>query len=340
MESLQELMAPFHQQLQIAQKSTLRNKTFLITGASGLIGSNLIAFLDFLNKTQRMNISITGITRSGLASWMPTSKNITYLRFDLSKKKYIPKKHFDFVIHCATYGQPKKFLSYPIETIRLNINVLLDLLALAKKNKATFLCLSSSEIYGEADKKNIPTSESYYGYVNTLSDRAIYAESKRLAETICYFHSKSMNVKIARVLIGYGPGVRYDDMRVIPEFIKKAQNDGVITMMDQGKAQRTFCFIADTIEMLLNIVLSGKELVYNVSGNQTITIAKLAKVIASLNQAQVKLPQAQKGIEGTPQRSAISNKRYCNEFKKKSFVDLKSGLAVTSKWFDNLKPSI
>lgn len=340
MKSLQEVMLPFYQLINIVDKKKLKNKSFLITGASGLIGSNLIAYLDFLNKTEKMNISITGITRSGLEKWMPKSKNITYHTYDLSKKKISFNRSLDYVVHCATYGQPKKFLTHPTETVKLNINVLIDLLDLAKKNKATFLCLSSSEIYGEADAKHMPTDESYYGYVNTLSDRAIYAESKRLSETICYFYSKLMNVKIARVLIGYGPGVRYSDMRVIPEFIKKAQDEKGITMMDEGKALRTFCFIADTVEMLINIMLGGKELVYNVSGNQTVTIGELAKNIAQLNNVSVKMPKKQKHIQGTPQRSTISNTRYRHEFKKTMFVDLKVGLAVTSAWFKNIKPTL
>lgn len=338
MKSLQEVMTPFYQSITIVERKKLKNKVFLITGASGLIGSNLIAYFDFLNRTEKMNITIIGITRSGPEAWMLQSKKITYYTYDLSRRKIPSNTRCDYVFHCATYGQPKKFLAYPTETVKLNINVLIDLLDLAKKNNATFLCLSSSEIYGEADPKHIPTDESYYGYVNTLSDRAIYAESKRLAETICYFYRKSMKVKIARVLIGYGPGVRYDDMRVIPEFIKKAQDEHEITMMDEGKAQRTLCFIADTIEMLINIILSGKELVYNVSGAHTVSIRELATRIATLNGVSVTLPKEKKHIYGTPQNSAISNARYRNEFKKNSFIDLDAGLTVTSEWMKNIKP--
>lgn len=337
MKPLQEVMMPFYENIQIDKKNSVKNKSFLITGASGLIGSNLVAYLDFLNKNQKANISITAITRSKMTNWMPKSKKITYLHYDLSRNKLLTSTKFDHIIHCATYGQPKKFLQHPIETVKLNIDTLIHLLDLAMKTNSTFLCLSSSEIYGEADKKHIPTDESYWGNVNTLSDRAIYAESKRLAETICYHYSKLTPVKIARVLIGYGPGVRYDDMRVIPEFIKKAQQNGILTMMDDGAAERTFCFIADTIEMLLNIMLGGKELVYNVSGNETVSIKQLAEIVGSINKANVKYPELQKKIEGTPQRSAISNKRYRAEFNKKSFVSLKKGLEITSEWFRNIK---
>jgi len=337
MKSLKDVMIDFYEKIDIRNPEKLRNKTILVTGSSGLIGSNIIAFLDCLNQQKSLDLKIIGVYRSDICSWMAKSPNIEYIKLDLAEKNLPENVKFDYLIHAATYGQPKKFISLPQETVRLNINALTNLLEYGKKNRATLLYLSSSEIYGDADKKNIPTPESFYGYVNTLSDRAIYAEAKRLAETICYFYGKTMPVKIARVLIGYGPGVKFDDQRVIPEFIKKSLLEKKIVMMDKGKAQRTFCFIADTVEMLLNIMLNGKELVYNVCGNKTITVARLAKMIALINKAKVSLPVRKQTITGTPNRSVLDNRRYVKEFGKKRFVGLKEGLTSTSLWFKNLK---
>lgn len=336
MKILQEVMKPFYSKIKINNLPFLKNKTFLITGASGLVGSNIVSYLDFLNKKRQLNIKIIGVVRSGIEKWMSASKNIRYVQQDLSTKSLDENLKFDYLIHFATYGQPKKFLAHPRETVELNIHVLFDLLELAKKNKAVFLYPSSSEIYGEVDEKHIPTEESYYGYVNTLSERAIYAESKRLAETICYLYSKIVRVKIGRLLICYGPGVKYDDQRVYGEFIKKAQNSGEITMMDEGKAQRTLCFISDAVEMLLNILLNSKETVYNVCGIETVTIRKLASIIAAINHAKVSSKIAPKKISGTPVRSALSNKKYVKEFNKKNFVSLEEGLTATSLWFKNI----
>ncbi len=331
-------MTPFYRKTQIKNLQQLKNKAFLITGASGLIGSNLIVYLDFLNKNYGLNTRIIGIVRSEIEKWMPRSKCIKYIRQDLSRKKLPDHTKFDYLIHLATYAQPKKFLSHPRETVELNIHVLFDLLELAKKNNAVFLYPSSAEIYGEADEKHVPTAESYYGYVNTLSERAIYAESKRLAETICFLFSKSLPVKIARLLICYGPGVKYDDQRVYSEFIKKAQATREIVMMDEGRAQRTLCFISDAVEMLLNILLSGKDNVYNVCGTDTVTIRRLAEIIAKANHAKLSNTIREKKISGTPARSALSNERYRNEFKKKQFVPLEAGLSATSEWFNNIRP--
>lgn len=338
MKNLQNFLQDLHPHISIYNYNQLKNKVILITGASGLIGSNLVAYLDFLNKKNSLNLKIIAIHHSPLERWMPQSAEIKYIRSNLIKNKQVLKKlQFNYLIHSATYAQPKKFLEYPKETIGLNINVLFDLLEQAEKNQATFLYLSSAEVYGEADRAHIPTNESYFGNVNTLTDRAVYAESKRLGETICFLYRNKINIKIARALIAYGPGVKYSDKRVISEFVKKAQEEKEITMMDEGLAQRTFCFITDTVEMLLNIMLNGKETVYNVSGQDTVTIRDLAKIIAQINQAKFNCKFTERSVKGTPLMLSVDNSRYCLEFNKKKFIPLNEGLIITSNWFRNLK---
>lgn len=332
-------MINFYRRIKINQKTKLKNKTILITGATGLIGSNLVAFLNYINNRDNLNLKIIAIHHSKLEPWICFSPNIQYLRLNLTKEKLPENIKFNYLIHCATYGQPKKFISFPQETVRLNINLLFDLLELNKKNKATFLYLSSSEIYGEVNKENVPTPESFYGYVDTLSDRAIYSESKRLAETICHSYHKTSSIKIARLLISYGPGVKYDDQRVIPEFIKKALVKKQVEIMDNGSAERSFCFISDTIEMLLNIMISGKEFVYNVGGNTITTITDLAQIVASINKVKVVPSLKNENIIGAPTRTILDNHRYQNEFGNKQFVDLKEGLTSTSVWLSKLIPS-
>jgi dTDP-glucose 4,6-dehydratase/UDP-glucuronate decarboxylase len=337
MQTLQEVMTQFYSKIKVKKIEELRNKTILITGASGLIGTNLISFLGYLNKKHSLNIKIVGVIRSGAETWFEKGKNISYITLDLSKEKIDFNKKVDYIFHCATYAQPRKFLRLSKETILLNVNALFNLLDLAQKNNARFLYLSSAEIYGEADKKHIPTEESYFGNVNTLSERAIYAESKRIAETICFSYSKSISIKIARVLLTYGPGLKYDDQRVISEFIKRSQNEKKIVMMDSGKALRTFCFVGDLVEMLLNVMLSSKDIVYNLCGKDTYTIKEIAEHIGNINEAQVILPSEPESMTGTPKKSVLSNKKYIHEYKKKYFVKLSDGLKATSQWFKNIK---
>lgn len=337
MKTLQEFIQEYYSKITVLNPAQLKDKTILITGASGLIGSNLVAYLNFLNEREELNLKIIAIHRSSLEKWMPQSAKIRYIQQDLTKTELLRNLKFQYLIHCATYAQPKKFLEYPKETVNLNIDVLFDLLEQAEKNRAIFLYLSSAEIYGEVDKTHIPINEAYFGNVNTLADRAIYAESKRLAETICFSFSKKIKIKIARALIAYGPGVKYDDKRVISEFIKKAQEDGEIIMMDEGLAERTFCFITDMIEMLLNIMLNGREIVYNVCGRDTTTIKNLAGLIVRITQAKFNYKFKERAVKGTPLILTLDNNRYLSEFKKKAFVSLNEGLVITSEWFRNLK---
>lgn len=334
---LLKTMIKYYKVNNIYELNKLKDKTILITGASGLIGSNLVAFLSYLNKKNGLNIKIIAVVKSKIESWHEQAKYITYYDLDLSKKNIKPDLSFDYLIHCATYAQPKKFLKHPKETVLLNIKTLFNLLDHCKKNNATFLFLSSAEIYGEPDNKHIPTNENYFGYVNTLSERAIYAESKRLAETICYSYSKHINVKIARILLAYGPGLRYDDQRVIPEFIKRAQNEKKISMMDAGSAYRTFCFISDLIEMLINVMINGKSMTYNLCGKETYSIKETARLIAKINNAELVENNQFQTISGTPTKSILSNKKYLNEFKKNNFVKFYEGLKITSSWFEALK---
>lgn len=337
MKTLQEFLQEYYSKIAIHNLARLKDKTILITGASGLIGSNLVAYLNFLNDRKKLNLKIIAIHRSSLEKWMPQSAAVKYIQQDLTKDEPLKNLKFNYLIHCATYAQPKKFLECPKETVRLNTDVLFNLLEQAEKNRAVLLYLSSAEIYGEADKNHIPTKEDYFGNVNTLTNRAIYAESKRLAETICFSFSNKIKVKIARALIAYGPGVKYDDKRVISEFIRKAQEEKEITMMDEGLAQRTFCFITDMIEMLLNIMIDGREIAYNICGKDTTTIRDLAGLIARIIKAKFNYKFKEEAVKGTPLRLTLDNSRYLIEFKKKAFVPLNEGLDITSKWFTNFK---
>ncbi len=330
-------MVPFYKKISIANIKALKGKTILVTGSNGLIGGNIITFLDYLSEKNNLELLIIAVSRSDKETWLPHSRRIKYIQEDLvSAKSKVFSLKFDFLIHAATYAQPKKFLQFPMQTVTLNIQTLFNILEQSKKNKATVLYLSSSEIYGETDADK-PADESYFGSVNTLSDRAVYAESKRMAETICYSYKNNLNIKIARVLLCYGPGVKPDDQRVYSEFINQVQLTNKIRMTDEGNAKRTFCFISDAVEMLLNTLLSGKEFVYNIAGQDTITIAELAKKIAEINNAEFKkYTKQKKQITGTPVNSIISNRRYRNEFKKNSFITLQEGLQTTSDWFRNL----
>ena len=316
--------------------SELKGKTFFITGTNGLIGSNLVNYLYYLDKKENLGMKIIAHSFSQPVDWLPKSDNISYIASDLATD--LPDLKYDYLIHTATYGQPKKFIQNKLGTVKLNTETLIKLLEMSQRNKADVLFISSSETYGQVPQDLMPVKETYFGNVDTLSDRAVYAESKRMAETICNIFAKDgMNVKIVRLAIGYGPGIKYSDSRFMNEFIKRALTEGKLTMMDAGRAIRCFCFISDVVEMMLNTLFSSKEMLYNIAGVDNKTIREVAEMITETIKVPLVLPQEEEKIGGTPSQLALSNEKYCSEFSKTAFVDFEHGLKKTIEWLKILQ---
>ena len=334
---LYEFLADEYAQIKLAfDVSELRNKTFLVTGANGLIGSNLVNVLYDLNRKNDLKLKIIAHSFSSPVSWLPKDENIRYLNSDLTRE--YDELPFDFLIHTATYGQPKKFIQNKLGTVKLNTETLIRLLENGKKNNAKVLFISSSEIYGQVPPEIMPVTEDYFGNVNTLSDRAVYAESKRMAETICnIFKQDGLWVKIVRLAIGYGPGVKYSDSRFMNEFIKRSLNDGSLTMMDAGRAIRCFCFISDIVEMMLNTMFASKDMLYNIAGIDNKTIREVAEMITADLKVPLHFPQEEEKIGGTPSQLALSNAKYCGEFNKRDFIPFEKGLKKTIEWLKLIK---
>ena len=167
----------------------LRGKTVYITGANGLIGTYVIYMLHLANVTKNAGINITAVSKNLPGSHLQDifKDRYTFYALDLNKPDcncFDVKA--DYIIHGATYAQPKKFIQNFMDTIHLNTTVTERLLQKAKNDSATILFLSSSEVYGEPDEKHVPTSEDYPGPCSPVDIRAIYAESKRMGETLCF----------------------------------------------------------------------------------------------------------------------------------------------------------
>ena len=320
----------------LKEKEKLSGKTFLVTGGNGLIGSNLINYLQFLHKNEKMDLKIIVHSFSRPVDWLPVDENIEYYNSDLNAG--FPDWKFDYLINTATYGQPKRFLQNKLQTIKLNTETYTKLLELAKKNNASVLHMSSSEVYGQVPTDRDSVDENYNGDVCTFAPRAVYGESKRLSETISkVFIDEGMDIKLIRLAIGYGAGVRYEDTRFINEFIKKAINNGKIVMMDEGKVLRQLSFITDTIEMMLNIMLSGKESIYNIGGVDLKSIREIAEVIAKNEGVEVEVPEISTSVGGVPKSLILDISRYINEFGCPRFISYEKGLAKTAEWIKILQ---
>lgn len=334
---LYEFLKEEYDQIKLAfDVNELKDKTVLVTGANGLIGSNLVNVLYYLGRKHNLNLHIIAHSFSEPVAWLPKDKNIKYLSSDLAAG--LAELSFDVLIHTATYGQPKKFIQNKLATVQLNTQTIIGLLQNSQKNHAKVLFISSSEVYGQVPLEIMPIKETYFGNVDTLSARAVYAESKRIAETICnIFAEDGLWVKMVRLAIGYGPGVKWTDSRFMNEFIKRALNDKELTMMDAGRAIRCFCFISDIVEMMLNTLFASKEMLYNLAGVDNKTIRQVAEMITQDLQVPLHLPKEEEKIGGTPSQLALDNSKYCQEFKKDKFIPFETGLKKTIEWIKLLK---
>jgi len=309
----------------------LKDKSILITGASGLVGLFLISSLKRVQKD--LNISITAWVNNEVPDFIETNfKNCNIIKGDITDIEIFKKiPQFDYVIHSAGYGQPIKFVKNKVKTIQINTESTTRLFNLLKK-EGTFLFISSSEIYNGLETVNI--TEDMMGNTNTNHFRSCYIEGKKCGESICQaFTEDGYNVKIARLSLAYGPGTRRDDERVINTFIKKGLQNDSINLMDNGSAIRTYCYITDAVEMLWNIALNGRETVYNVGGVTTTSIVELANTIGKLINKPVQLPSVLQPLEGNPKIVNISCARYITEFNKTVFVPLKEGIEKTINWY-------
>ncbi len=307
-------------------------KTVLITGASGLIGTYFISSLHAFSKTgaRFRTIALMQSEPEQHMKELLDFPGVTVLRGDISDPTFIQTlPAADIVIHAAGYGQPGKFMKDPVKTLKLNLLPSFTLLERLFPG-GKFLFVSSSEVY--SGLTNPPLRETDIGTTNTDHPRACYIEAKRSGEAVVNaFRSKGVNAKSARLSLAYGPGTKKNDARVLNSFIQKALG-GKITLMDHGRARRTYCYVSDAVEMLWHILFNGEDAIYNVGGTSKTTIADLARKIGKLADVPVIFPKEDVGIKGAPKDVSIDMTKTTTQFKKTDFVSLDVGLARTLEW--------
>ena len=311
--------------------SKFKDKSVLITGASGLVGINLLAALKTVQKEYNINIWTWTTKKSEIFD--DIFQDCHQIVGDITKQQnnfgfFYP--NFDFIIHACGYGQPIKFLSDKIKTIEINTSVTSKLFVMLKEG-GTFLFISSSEVYNGLFKYNIGEHE--IGITNTEHPRAAYIEGKKCGEVICNtYREMGYNVKVARLSITYGAGTQPNDTRVINSLIDKGLNNDKIELLDDGSSLRTLCYISDVTEMLFNIMLNGKDFIYNVGGTDVISILNIAKKIGSILDKEVITPSESNGLAGNPSLVNLSIEKYLNEFGQKDFYPLDAGIMNTINW--------
>ena len=305
----------------------------LISGGAGFIGSHLcdyfinhncsIICLDNLITGQKENIR-----------HLLKNKKFKFIQADISESIKIKEK-IDRILHFASPASPKDYLKYPIETLKTNSFGTYNLLELALKNKAVFLLASSSEVYG--DPQEHPQTEKYFGNINTTSPRAVYDESKRFAETLTYsYHTKyKVSVRIARIFNTYGPRMRIDDGRIIPNLINQALTNQPFTIYGKGNQTRSFCYISDMVQAITKLLKTDYPKPINLGNPTEITILQLIKIISKMTGTKYKIKYSPLPEDDPKRRKPDTTlaKKYLRWSPK---INLEKGLQQTIEWVKQL----
>ncbi len=309
----------------------------LITGAAGFLGSHLCErFLDEGHQVVGMDNFITGHPQN--LAHLAGRDGFSFIRHDVSNFIFVPGK-VDAVLHFASPASPNPLSPFgypnlPIQTMKAGALGTHNSLGVARAHNARFLLASTSEIYGDPEEH--PQRESYWGRVNPISPRSVYDEAKRFAEalTMAYHRFHGLNTGIVRIFNTYGPRMRVDDGRVVPNFLKQALQGQPLTVYGDGLQTRSFCYVDDLIEGIYRLALSDYHEPVNIGNPTETTILDFARAINELtgNAAGIVYRSRQRG-ESDPQRRRPDISRASAVLGWQPQIALEEGLRRTIPYF-------
>lgn len=269
-------------------------RNVVVVGGAGFIGSHLCETLIKRDPRCRVyavdNLS-TGDVRN--IEQLYNDKRFEFVNLDASKynvHRDVESKvdgRIDEIYYLASIASPRLYLRQPFETIRANIDGLLNFLNMANKRRCKILYTSTSEVYG--DPERMPQSEDYNGNVDPTCERAVYDETKRVGETLAmtFRRRHGVNTRIVRIFNTYGPRMSRFDGRVVPTFVDQALRGENITVFGDGTQTRSFCYVDDTVDALIRVMKSDYYMPLNV-GNpaEYFTVLDVAGKIKNLTKSK------------------------------------------------------
>jgi UDP-glucuronate decarboxylase len=319
------------------KEDKIAGKKVLVTGGGGFIGSWLC---DVLVSSGAQVVAVDDLSTGRMKNVDHLTKNPKFKLIKCDVGTFQSKDKFDFIFHIAGHASPEEYQVHPIETLQTSAFGSANMAELARKNDATLLFASTSEVYGDAEV--VPTPENYWGKVNPIGPRSCYDEGKRFAEALFMAYQKQhgLNVRIPRIFNSYGPRLREDGLygRAISRFIMQALRDNPITIYGDGKQTRSFCYITDTVTGLFLLAISdnAKGEVANVGNSQEITILELAERIKELTKCKSDLKFYPLPKDDPKRRCPDTNKlEKLTGWKPK--MEFEKGLERTILWFSSKK---
>lgn len=255
-----------------------------------------------------------------------------FIEHDVTNYIYI-KGPLDAILHFASPASPVDYLELPIQTLKVGSLGTHNALGLAWAKGARFLLASTSEVYG--DPLVHPQPESYWGNVNPIGPRGVYDEAKRFAEamTMAYQRTHGVETRIVRIFNTYGPRMRLDDGRVVPNFIGQALRGEPLTVYGEGRQTRSFCFVSDLVDGIYRLLQSDERGPVNIGNPAELTIGQFAEVINRLtgNPAGVRFEPLP--VDDPRQRQPdITRARSILGWE--PCVSLEDGMSRTIEWFE------